>query len=687
MKKKALSLLLALALCLTLLPTAALAVEPSQGQTPEQDETTQVSTAPEQNEAPVAEEPEQAEAEETTAEPAAQTSAGEAAVQTGEHTHYLCGGNACTEVGGHAESGETSFDKVLSMSSGGELTVDGTALEAAEVTDKYSPVYNSVCYTLPAGNYYLAGDITLDHPLYIPYTSKDVKLCLNGNSITANGDFDAVILYSGFAGIAAAFALTDCKDTGMIAHGTTDGTTKYTGCGVYAYSDYDTDNARFDMFGGTITGNTADYGGGVRFGSEQRSMYGGRFNLYGGAITGNTATEDGGGVYTRGQYSKFNLYGGTISSNTAKNGGGLSARSGGATIAGGTISNNTATENGGGVGVNVGDSGGTTYINVSNGIITHGMKDGTTKYKGSGVCNYFSTFTMYGGSIVGNAATSSNADTYGGGVYNRGKAAMYGGRLSGNKATFGGGAYVSNSGTFNLYDGTISNNYSTYGGGACIARTNNYGTLNMAGGSIADNSAYLGGGVYNSSQTSFTMTGGSITNNTATGSGGGVYNNGSFKLSGNVTIQDNTASSADTKNVYLSNSRYPIVVTGKLTGDLISINTSDDMPAAGETLVLVKGTDTYTLTGEDATHFTFEGDDAYKLKQSGNTIVLYTGTLHEHPICGETCTEDGHGNVTFQPLTADRLGERELNTDGINYYFDLHRQRPARDAGEHPANR
>ncbi len=919
MKKKALSLLLALALCLTLLPTAALAVEPSQGQTPEQDETTQVSTAPEQNEAPVAEEPEQAEAEETTAKPAAQTSAGEAAVQTGEHTHYLCGGKACTEVSGHAESGETSFDKVLSMSSDGELTVDGTALEAAEVTDQYSPAYNSVCYTLPAGNYYLAGDITLDHPLYIPYTSKDVKLCLNGNSITANGDFDAVILYLGFGGIAAAFALTDCKDTGTITHGTTDGTTKYTGSGVYASSDYDTDNARFDMFGGTITGNTADYGGGVRFGSEQRSMYGGRFNLYGGAITGNTAAEDGGGVYTRGQYAKFNLYGGTISSNTAKNGGGLSARSGGATIASGTISNNTATENGGGVGVNVGDSGGTTYVNVSNGIITgnkakngggvylssyiksstlnvsgtpeitgnksgdaenniylasgmtvtvkdalgagasigvttakapaegdfvnavggtakytvtdadmgyfsadagedydflnidnavtlkrkttpasllqkhpicgascgghtdittphtdvlwmpltvgsanlstitrsgteyytlaagnyylngdltldkglyisqsvnldlngyaltvnsdcdaitvnaaltlcdsdsdrsthyftkgssmnvwvpaenaegsfaveggiitHGM-NGTAKYKGSGVrVNYSGTFTMYGGGIVGNTATSSNASSYGGGVINGKTFTMYGGRISCNNASSGGGVYVRNACVFNLYDGMISNNYGSAGGGISLGGSYDESTVNMAGGSIADNSASSGGGVYIDGLSSFIMTGGSITGNTAYNNGGGVYNSSYyFKLSGDVTLQNNTAGSKNTaNNIYLSSSWYPIVVTGKLTGDTISMNVGGNLPVEGKTLVLVKGTDTYTLTSQDAARFTFEGDDAYKLKQSGNTIVLYTGTLHEHPICGETCTHknaDGsyqHENVIWTDVSS-----------------------------------
>ena len=397
MKKKALSLLLALALCLTLLPTAALAVEPSREQSPEQNETTQVSAAPEQNEttqvsaapeqnkAPAAEESEQAEAEEPTAEPAAQISASEAAVQTGEHTHYLCGGKACTEVGSHSEDGETTFDKALSMNADGALTAGGEVLTTEKVTDSYSPAYNQVCYRLPAGNYYLDGGITLDYPLYVP-DKAEVKLCLNGNSITANGDFDAVLLCLGALDIAAPFTLTDCKGEagkyGQITHAS--GTT---GSGVYAYAYDNGTEARFDMFGGEISGNTAEYGGGVRLGNQKQNSLRGYFNLYGGTITNNKATENGGGVYTGGRDVQFNLYGGEISNNTAKYGGGICASNGSVTMAGGTVSGNEAV-NGGGVVVNMG-GGGTTAFNMSSGEIT-GNK---ASYAGGGV--YLSNYSQY----------------------------------------------------------------------------------------------------------------------------------------------------------------------------------------------------------------------------------------------------------------------------------------------------
>ena len=244
--------------------------------------------------------------------------------------------------------------------------VCGEVLTTEKVTDSYSPAYNQVCYRLPAGNYYLDGGITLDYPLYVP-DKAEVKLCLNGNSITANGDFDAVLLCLGALDIAAPFTLTDCKGEagkyGQITHAS--GTT---GSGVYAYAYDNGTEARFDMFGGEISGNTAEYGGGVRLGNQKQTSLRGYFNLYGGTITNNKATENGGGVYTGGRDVQFNLYGGEISNNTAKYGGGICASNGSVTMAGGTVSGNEAV-NGGGVVVNMG-GGGTTAFNMSSGEIT-----------------------------------------------------------------------------------------------------------------------------------------------------------------------------------------------------------------------------------------------------------------------------------------------------------------------------
>ena len=99
----------------------------------------------------------------------------------------------------------------------------------------------------------------------------------------------------------------------------------YSGGGVYNYM------GTFNMNGGSITGNTAtgenSNGGGVY--NEGSSGNPGTFNMTGGSITGNTATgenSNGGGVYNEGSpgnFSTFNMNGGSITGNTAKIGGGV----------------------------------------------------------------------------------------------------------------------------------------------------------------------------------------------------------------------------------------------------------------------------------------------------------------------------------------------------------------------------
>ena len=78
MKKRGLSLFLALALCLTLLPAAAFANGESEASTP--------------------------------------------------HTHYLCGnGQACSHVGGHNETDKTTFATAITQTANGNVYVgDGT---------------------------------------------------------------------------------------------------------------------------------------------------------------------------------------------------------------------------------------------------------------------------------------------------------------------------------------------------------------------------------------------------------------------------------------------------------------------------------------------------------------------------------------------------------------------------------
>ncbi len=97
-----------------------------------------------------------------------------------------------------------------------------------------------------------------------------------------------------------------------------------------------TESCTFTMSGGTISGNK----GGV--------STGGTFTMTSGEISGNTATRDGGGVYVNG--GTFTMNGGEIKSNTAEiNGGGVYVNRGAFTMNGGEIKNNTANTAGGGV--------------------------------------------------------------------------------------------------------------------------------------------------------------------------------------------------------------------------------------------------------------------------------------------------------------------------------------------------
>ena len=183
------------------------------------------------------------------------------------------------------------------------------------------------------------------------------------------------------------------------------------------------------------------------------------------------------------------------------------------------------------------------------GTITHASsKTGRGVYVSSG------TFNMYGGSITGNRATGD-----GGGVYKSGSNSsfnMYGGSITGNTAnSYGGGVYVYGGG-FTMSGGTIGGtktgetNTATYGGGGVYAKAN----FEMTGGSITGNETNRGGGVYVTGKGSFTMSASadgqnipSITGNNATENGGGVYVVGSsstFKMTGG-SITGNNAYKSD----------------------------------------------------------------------------------------------------------------------------------------------
>ena len=335
MKKRGLSLFLALALCLTLLPAAAFANGEPETSTP--------------------------------------------------HTHYLCGnGETCSHVGGHNETDKTTFATAITQDENGYVWVgDGTQEQP----------YQCV---LSEGTYYLATDLALEAPSNTQFGSiqimENVTLCLNGHTITVKANREAFKITKSVDTPSPTLTLTDCQGGGKITHDSSflgNGVNLSENCNFIMYGGSITgnntsggenttwrsggvwvrDNSTFTMYGGSITDNTTVWnGGGVYVGGS------GKFYMHGGTISGNNASStsgsSGGGVHIGG--GAFTMTGGTISGNSASNnGGGVHIGSGSTfTMTGGSITGNNA-ENGGGVYANG-------SCTVSGAVQITGNKQGTS---------------------------------------------------------------------------------------------------------------------------------------------------------------------------------------------------------------------------------------------------------------------------------------------------------------------
>ena len=171
------------------------------------------------------------------------------------HEHAVCGKTDCTEAG---------HDNTLWI----PLTYDSEnqILQYGRNRVK-KPTYNNK-YTLPAGNYYLFADITLDGSIEI---SGDVNICLNGHTISTK-------LYNSVFDINShKLAVCDCSTghSGKIEIIDNHSETKSFVVGLNA--------AQFCLYGGTIQGG--DYG---VYTCSDSSV-----ELFGGSITGNTIGVDG----------------------------------------------------------------------------------------------------------------------------------------------------------------------------------------------------------------------------------------------------------------------------------------------------------------------------------------------------------------------------------------------------------
>ena len=247
-----------------------------------------------------------------------------------------------------------------------------------------------------AGSYYLTQSVSENWT--VP-TDGEVTLCLNGQTI--NGKITV--------GDGATLTLTDCSGNGKVQ------------------GEVTVNGGKFELYSGTITG-------GVQVGMKGGSYNtGSAFTMYGGAITGN---EDYGGVFLVGTTNhidppSFTMHGGTISDNTAgaSDGGGGGVYVGekcSFTMDGGTITGNTATAgNGGGI-----------YIHFNAG-----------------------TVSISNATITGNKASATGETRYGhgGGIYSERGVTVKNVTITGNNSTFeGGGIY--GKGAITLTDATVTDN-------------------------------------------------------------------------------------------------------------------------------------------------------------------------------------------------------------------------------------
>lgn len=321
MKKRVLSLFMALALCLTMLPTAAFA-ETSDAAAQTAGDTTDTGGAYTIDKDTAAPDQEERDA----------LSVWALRAESSEHAHCVCGVKGCEKwlatYGSHTKAISFS-DNAISQDAEG-LKINGTVWEKRELKTSDNTVVGYY-YRLPAGDYYLTTDLDLEDA-YIATATGTVYLCLNGHSIQTTAKRT---IYVSNEQTTATLNLCDCKGTsgtyGEITH-----TSGASGVGV----EVRTEN-KFNMYGGRITGNN-------RSGVDTS---GGYFTMYGGEISGNSISNSdaqGGGVTIGGQ--SFTMYGGSISNNSADYGGGVGWDSYGKFyMYGGEITDNTATTAGGGV--------------------------------------------------------------------------------------------------------------------------------------------------------------------------------------------------------------------------------------------------------------------------------------------------------------------------------------------------
>lgn len=639
MKKRVLSLLMAIAICLSMLPSAALAEIPGTGTNKGQTEQ-QITDEQKPDEQKPAKAPRKAQTAET---------------HTGDH-------------------GEYTLPKGATWQGVDSLPSD-------------------------SGYYYLTKDVTIGST-WKP--ANGTVLCLNGYSISMTNNGPVIEVQPDVTFTLCDCNGSQYQYTHGITHGGNGrgaGVLVGKSAKIGEEATAGTNNAVFNMYGGAIYNNYPQKASGENATSASGVLIGGgTFNMYGGKITENKLTEDGGlggGVFVANQGS-FHMSGGEISGNTAKEGGGVfvggsygyhdfSASAGGTfTMSGGKITDNSGT--GGGVYVSSGSNtsftvSGSAQItgNTSNNVYLGEYNGQSNPIKVDGVLDRTASIGVSvetANQVVATGISEENAKCFTSdnkkyslqydstsktltlvGHDNHpicGKTCTHGNKhdvitnwrsisteaelnavimggcyyltqdveitstwepangvtlcLNGHSITLVGRDHSSvikvESGTFTLCDcsgdsGKITNGYKDGGSqkypGRGVSVSKN-GTFTMYGGSITGNTE---GGVFVGSNRTFTMNGGSITGNTVTGSGGGVYvaSGAEFTMNGGE-ISGNTSSSYG-GGVYVYNGAEFTMTGGSITDNVAGA--SNENKSYGGGVYVQKDAIKFTMTGGSIT--------------------------------------------------------------------------------------
>ncbi len=250
--------------------------------------------------------------------------------------HCLCGG-AAVGVGDHTQCENITW---------------------SPISQALSDLSKADLGTLPSGNYYLDGNVTVTGVSGIGTytTSKNIAICLNGYNITNSSNRAFGILRQ-----KSTLTICDCSWDGTSFGGTVTGGGTTSSTGNHGGIVYTHTGAVLNVFGGNFVGKSS--GSGAAFGvacdgcgdlnedgeennTDKNMAPASVMNLYNGKITGGTVSGSGGAIVQY-HHGSLNMYGGTIVGGTAKHGGAISGSMGYTNIQGGVIQGGTATAAGG----------------------------------------------------------------------------------------------------------------------------------------------------------------------------------------------------------------------------------------------------------------------------------------------------------------------------------------------------